>query len=175
MPQLTAVLDVAEVAAAAGVPVIADGGIKYSGDIIKALAAGANSVMIGGLFAGTEESPGETILYEGRTYKVHRGMGSIKAMQRGSKARYMQFDVEQAAKLVPEGVEARVPYRGPLADYVHQLIGGVRAGMGYTGSKDIATLQATAEFVRITAAGLRESHPHDVTITEEPPNYQLMG
>lgn len=175
MPQLTAVMDVAAVAAEAGVPVIADGGVKYSGDIVKALAAGADSVMIGGLFAGTEESPGETILYEGRTYKVHRGMGSIKAMQRGSKTRYMQFDVEQAAKLVPEGVEARVPYRGPLADYVHQLVGGLRAGMGYCGVRDIAALQTQTEFVQISAAGLRESHPHDVTITEEPPNYQQLS
>jgi IMP dehydrogenase len=174
VPQLTAILDVAEVAAKRGVPVIADGGIKYSGDITKAIAAGANSVMIGSLFAGTEESPGETVLYEGRTYKVCRGMGSIKAMQRGSKARYMQFDVDQAAKLVPEGVEARVPYRGPLADYIHQLVGGLRAGMGYCGCRDIGELQTKTEFVRVTAAGLRESHPHDVTITEEPPNYQVL-
>lgn len=174
VPQLTAILDVAEVAAKKGVPVIADGGIKYSGDITKAIAAGANSVMIGSLFAGTEESPGETVLYEGRTYKVCRGMGSIKAMQRGSKARYMQFDVDQAAKLVPEGVEARVPYRGPLADYIHQLVGGLRAGMGYCGCRDIKELQTKTEFVRVTAAGLRESHPHDVTITEEPPNYQVL-
>ncbi len=175
MPQFTAILDVAEVASKEGAPVIADGGIKYSGDIVKAIAAGADSVMIGGLFAGTEESPGETILYEGRTYKVHRGMGSLKAMERGSRARYMQFDVEQAAKLVPEGVEARVPYRGPLADYIHQLVGGVRAGMGYCGCRDIAALQTDTEFVQVSPAGLRESHPHDVTITEEPPNYQLLS
>ncbi|MCX5769679.1 MAG: IMP dehydrogenase [Candidatus Hydrogenedentes bacterium] len=174
VPQLTAIIEVAEAAAKKGIPVIADGGIKYSGDITKAIAAGANSVMIGSLFAGTEESPGETVLYEGRTYKVCRGMGSIKAMQRGSKARYMQFDVDQAAKLVPEGVEARVPYRGPLADYVHQLVGGLRAGMGYCGCRDIHELQTNTEFVRVTAAGLRESHPHDVTITEEPPNYQVL-
>jgi len=130
--------------------------------------------MIGGLFAGTEESPGETILYEGRTYKVHRGMGSVKAMQRGGKARYMQFDVEQAAKLVPEGVEARVPYRGSLAETVHQLIGGLRSGMGYCGCRDVREMQTQTRFVRITASGLRESHPHDVTITEEPPNYQVL-
>ncbi len=171
VPQLTAIIDVA--GAAGDVPVIADGGIRFSGDITKALAAGASTVMIGGLFAGTEESPGETVLYEGRTYKVVRGMGSIKAMQRGSKARYMQFDVDQAAKLVPEGVEARVSYRGSLCDYVHQLVGGLRAGMGYCGCHSIRELQTKTHFVRITAAGIRESHPHDVTITEEPPNYQV--
>jgi len=174
LPQLTAILNVAEAAAKKGAPVIADGGIKYSGDITKAIAAGADTVMIGGLFAGTEESPGETILYEGRTYKVHRGMGSVKAMQRGGKARYMQFDVEQAAKLVPEGVEARVPYRGSLAETVHQLIGGLRSGMGYCGCRDVREMQTQTRFVRITASGLRESHPHDVTITEEPPNYQVL-
>ncbi len=173
VPQFTAILDVAEVAAAKGIPVIADGGVRYSGDITKAIAAGADSVMIGSLFAGTEESPGETVLFEGRTYKVHRGMGSVKAMQRGSKARYMQFDVEQASKLVPEGVEARVPYRGSLSEYVHQLIGGLRAGMGYCGCGCIRELQTRTHFVRVTAAGIRESHPHDVTITEEPPNYQV--
>lgn len=174
MPQLSAITEVAEVTRAKGVPLIADGGIKYSGDIVKALAAGADTVMIGGLFAGTAESPGDTVLYEGRTYKVYRGMGSLKAMQRGSKARYMQFDVEQTTKLVPEGVEGRVPYRGPLADYVHQLVGGVRSGMGYCGCRTITDLHENAQFVVITAAGLRESHPHDVTITEEPPNYQLL-
>lgn len=174
MPQLSAIMEVAGEAAKHGVPVIGDGGIKYSGDITKALAAGADSVMIGGLFAGTEESPGETVLYEGRTYKVYRGMGSVKAMQRGSKTRYRQFDVEQAGKLVPEGVEGRVSYRGSLADYVHQLLGGVRAGMGYCGCRTIDELKTKTEFIRVTAAGLRESHPHDVTITEEPPNYQLL-
>lgn len=172
VPQLTAVLDVAEVCQPAGVPVIADGGIKYSGDIAKAIAAGADSVMIGSLFAGTEESPGDTILYEGRTYKVVRGMGSIKAMQRGSKTRYMQFDTEPN-KLVPEGIEARVPYRGALADYVFQLVGGLRSAMGYCGCPDISSMQRETEFVQITAAGLRESHPHDVTITEDAPNYQV--
>jgi IMP dehydrogenase len=174
MPQLSAITEVAAVTRAAGVPLIADGGIKYSGDIVKALAAGADTVMIGGLFAGTAESPGDTVLYEGRTYKVYRGMGSLKAMQRGSKARYMQFDVEQTTKLVPEGVEGRVPYRGPLVDYVHQLVGGVRSGMGYCGCRTIPDLHENAQFVVITASGLRESHPHDVTITEEPPNYQLL-
>ena len=129
--------------------------------------------MIGGLFAGIEESPGETVLFEGRTFKVYRGMGSVKAMQRGSKTRYMQFDVEQASKLVPEGVEARVPYRGPLSEYVYQLVGGVRSGMGYCGCCNIKELQTRTRFVRVTTAGVRESHPHDVTITEEPPNYQV--
>lgn len=173
MPQLSAVFEVAAEARKHHVPVIADGGIKYSGDITKAIAAGADSVMIGGLFAGTAESPGEQVLYEGRTYKVYRGMGSVKAMQRGSKTRYMQFE-NQPAKLVPEGVEGRVPYRGPLSDYVHQLLGGLRAGMGYCGCRSILDLQTKREFVRVTAAGHRESHPHDVTITEEPPNYQLL-
>lgn len=172
VPQFTAVMDVVEAARELGVPVIADGGIKYSGDIAKAIGAGADTVMIGGLFAGTEESPGETVLYEGRTFKVVRGMGSIKAMQRGSKTRYMQFD-EEPQKLVPEGIEGRVPYRGPLADYVHQLIGGLRAAMGYCGCADIAAMQRDTRFVQISAAGLRESHPHDITITEDAPNYQI--
>jgi IMP dehydrogenase len=172
VPQLTAVMDVASECVKHDVPVIADGGIKYSGDIGKAIAAGADCVMIGSLFAGTEESPGETILYEGRTFKVVRGMGSIKAMQRGSRTRYMQFDVEPE-KLVPEGVEARVPYRGMLADYVHQLAGGLRAAMGYCGCLDIPAMKKEPRFVRITAAGIRESHPHDVTITEDAPNYPI--
>ncbi|MBZ0290701.1 MAG: IMP dehydrogenase, partial [Anaerolineae bacterium] len=159
-------------AARHGVPVIADGGIKESGDITKAIAAGADCVMIGSLFAGTAESPGETILYEGRTYKVHRGMGSLRAMQRGSKTRYMQFE-DDVAKLVPEGVEGRVPYRGSLSEFMHQLIGGLRAGMGYCGCQTLAELQSKAEFIRVTTAGARESHPHDITITEEPPNYQV--
>ncbi|HNZ18502.1 MAG TPA: IMP dehydrogenase [Candidatus Hydrogenedentes bacterium] len=172
MPQLSAIMEVAEVAREKGVPVIADGGIKYSGDIVKAIAAGADSVMIGSLFAGTAESPGDTVLYEGRTYKVIRGMGSVKAMQRGSKTRYMQFE-EDPGKLVPEGIEGRVPFRGPLADYVHQLIGGLRSGMGYSGCRAIADLQTKTQFVRVTASGIRESHPHDVTITEDAPNYQV--
>jgi IMP dehydrogenase len=171
VPQFTAVLDVAAACQPHGVPVIADGGIKYSGDIAKAIAAGADSVMIGSLFAGTEEAPGDSILYEGRTFKVVRGMGSIKAMQRGSKTRYMQFETE-SQKLVPEGIEARVPYRGNLADYVFQLVGGLRAAMGYCGCADIPLMQTTTQFIQITAAGLRESHPHDVTITEDAPNYQ---
>ncbi len=172
MPQLSAILEVAAAAAEHDVPVIADGGIKYSGDIAKAIAAGADSVMIGSLFAGTAESPGDTILYEGRTYKVYRGMGSLKSMQRGSKVRYFQVE-EDNSKLVPEGVEGRVPYRGPLAEYVHQLLGGVRAGMGYCGCRNIHELQTKTRFVRVSASGLRESHPHDIVITEEPPNYQV--
>lgn len=172
VPQLTAIMDVADVCRAAGIPVVADGGIKYSGDIAKAIAGGADTAMIGGLFAGTEESPGETLLYEGRTFKVVRGMGSIKAMQKGSKARYMQFD-EEPQKLVPEGIEGRVPYRGALADYVHQLVGGLRASMGYCGCIDIPAMQTNTAFIEITSAGLRESHPHDVTITEDAPNYQV--
>lgn len=173
MPQLTAIIEAAQVAGEFDVPVIADGGIKFSGDIVKAIAAGGDSVMIGSLFAGTSESPGETVLYDGRTYKVVRGMGSIKAMQKGSKTRYMQFE-EDAQKLVPEGVEGRVPFRGPLSEYVHQLLGGLRAGMGYCGCKTIHDLKTKTEFVRISAAGMRESHPHDITITEEAPNYQIM-
>jgi IMP dehydrogenase len=173
MPQLTAIIEAAQVAGEFDVPIIADGGIKYSGDIVKAIAAGGDSVMIGSLFAGTSESPGDTVLYDGRTYKAVRGMGSIKAMQKGSKTRYMQFE-EDAQKLVPEGVEGRVPYRGPLTDYVHQLLGGLRAGMGYCGCKTIHDLKTKTEFVRVTAAGMRESHPHDITITEEAPNYQIM-
>lgn len=172
VPQLTAVMSVAEECRKTGTPVIADGGVKYSGDIAKAVAGGADSVMIGSLFAGTEESPGEKVLFEGRTYKVVRGMGSIKAMQRGGGARYMQFDTE-SAKLVPEGIEARVPFRGALADYVFQLVGGLRASMGYCGCANIAEMQTKPRFVQMTAAGLRESHPHDVTITEDAPNYQI--
>lgn len=172
VPQLTAVMDVAAECRKHDVPVIADGGVKYSGDIAKAIAAGADAVMIGSLFAGTEESPGEKVLYEGRTFKVVRGMGSIKAMQRGSKTRYMQFDADPT-KLVPEGIEARVPYRGALSGYVHQLVGGLRAAMGYCGCATVPDLQTNARFVEMTAAGLRESHPHDVTITEDAPNYQV--
>ncbi len=171
VPQFTAILEVAAVCRQADAPLVADGGIKYSGDIAKAIAAGADSVMIGSLFAGTEESPGDTVLFEGRPYKVVRGMGSVKAMQRGSKTRYLQFE-EETAKLVPEGIEGRVPYRGLLADYVHQLMGGLRAAMGYCGCRDIPALQHNTHFVQITAAGVRESHPHDVTITEDAPNYQ---
>jgi len=174
VPQLFAVADAARAAAKRGVPVIADGGIKYSGDITKALASGASTVMIGSLFAGTDEAPGEVILFQGRSYKVYRGMGSLGAMgqAQGSKDRYFQSDVE-IGKLVPEGIEGRVPYRGSLSFNVHQLLGGLKAGMGYCGAKDLATLQKTARFVRITNSGLAESHPHDVAITKEAPNYRL--
>ena len=168
VPQVTAILDCASAAAPFGVPVIADGGIKYSGDVVKALAAGASTVMLGNLLAGTEESPGETEVFQGRTYKVYRGMGSIAAMERGSKDRYFQ---EQAAKAVPEGIEGRVPYRGALSETVYQIMGGLRSGMGYCGCQSIADLQTNTEFMKITAAGLRESHPHDVSITKEAPNY----
>ncbi len=168
VPQITAVWDCAREAERHGVPVIADGGIKYSGDIVKALAAGAHTVMLGSLFAGTEESPGDTEIYQGRSFKVYRGMGSIGAMKEGSKDRYFQQDSD---KLVPEGIEGRVPYRGPLSETVFQLIGGVPSGMGYCGVRTIEELRTRTRFVRITHAGLRESHPHDVQITKEPPNY----
>jgi IMP dehydrogenase len=170
VPQITAVFDCAEAAKAYGIPIIADGGIKYSGDMIKALAAGAATCMIGSLFAGCEESPGATELYEGRKFKVYRGMGSLGAMQRGSRDRYFQ---EDAKKLVPEGIEGRVPYKGDLADTVFQMLGGIRAGMGYCGTANLDELHAKARFVRITNAGLRESHPHDVHITKEAPNYSV--
>jgi len=178
VPQLTAVVDAVGPAMRAGVPVIADGGIKFSGDLVKALAAGAQSVMIGGLFAGTEESPGETILYQGRTYKLYRGMGSLEAMREreGSRNRYFQ-DEEEAAesgmKLVPEGIEGRVPYKGPLSFIVQQLVGGLKAGMGYVGAATLEELRTRARFVRVSTAGLRESHVHDVFITKEAPNYRL--
>ncbi|MCX8064647.1 MAG: IMP dehydrogenase [Candidatus Hydrogenedentes bacterium] len=172
VPQITAIMNVSDVCKERGIPLIADGGIKYSGDIAKAIAAGADSVMIGSLFAGTEESPGERILYEGRTYKLVRGMGSIKAMQKGSKSRYMQFEIEPS-KLVPEGIEGRVPYRGALADVIFQLVGGLRAAMGYCGCKDIKSFKENTKLIKITSAGLKESHPHDVTITEDAPNYQI--
>ena len=173
VPQLSAVLACAKVCREAGVPCIADGGIKYSGDITKALAAGADSVMIGSLFAGCEESPGETVLYKGRSYKVYRGMGSLGAMVKGGKERYGQGDVEELNKLVPEGIEGQVPYRGPLANNLYQLLGGVRAGMGYVGARTLEELRAKGRFIRMTAASLHESHPHDVMITKEAPNYQL--
>ncbi|WP_373233433.1 IMP dehydrogenase [Cohnella sp.] len=170
VPQITAVYDCATVAREYGVPVIADGGIKYSGDVVKAIAAGASAIMIGSLFAGTEESPGESEIYQGRRFKVYRGMGSIGAMKEGSKDRYFQ---ENENKLVPEGIEGRVPYKGPLVDTIHQLIGGLRSGMGYCGTGTIQALQNDTSFIRITSAGLRESHPHDVQITKEAPNYSL--
>ncbi len=172
VPQLSAILDAAEVCRRQNVPLIADGGIKYSGDITKALAAGATSVMIGSLFAGTDESPGDVVLHQGRSYKVYRAMGSLSAMRQGARDRYFQEDLD-AAKLVPEGVEARVPHRGPLSNSLYQLLGGVRSGMGLVGAPNLDELVERARFVRISAAGLRESHPHDVIITEEPPNYWL--
>lgn len=172
VPQLSAIADCARTAVRAGVPLVSDGGIKYSGDVTKALAAGANAVMIGTLFGGCEESPGETVLYQGRTYKVYRGMGSLGAMREGSKDRYAQDNIEDNAKLVPEGVEGQVPYRGTLAVNILQLIGGVRAGMGYVGCATIEELQNTARFMQVTAAGLTESHVHDVFITNEAPNYR---
>ncbi len=172
VPQLTAIVNCAAEASKRDIPVIADGGIQYSGDITKALAAGADSVMIGSLFAGTEESPGQMEIYQGRSFKVYRGMGSLGAMQDGSKDRYFQEEVDSSA-LVPEGVEGRVPYKGPLSETVQQLVGGLRSGMGYCGAEDLRQLQDDAEFMRITSAGLEESHPHDVQITKEPPNYNL--
>ncbi|MCA3264174.1 MAG: IMP dehydrogenase [Telmatospirillum sp.] len=171
VPQLTAVMDCVAAAKAAGVPVIADGGIKFSGDLAKALAAGASCAMIGSLFAGTDEAPGEVFLYQGRSYKSYRGMGSVGAMARGSADRYFQQEIKDSLKLVPEGVEGRVPYKGPVGAVVHQLVGGLRAAMGYTGSRSIADLAANARFVRITNAGLRESHVHDVALVREAPNY----
>jgi IMP dehydrogenase len=173
VPQITAIGSCAKAAGRHNVPIIADGGIKFSGDITKALAAGAHAVMIGSLFAGTEESPGETILYQGRTYKVYRGMGSLGAMGHGSKDRYGQADVEETMKLVPEGIEGQVPYKGSLSFNIHQLVGGLRAGMGYIGCRDVASLRAKARFMQITAAGLREGHVHDVFITKEAPNYRI--
>jgi IMP dehydrogenase len=171
VPQLTAISECARAAADKGIPVIADGGIKYSGDVVKALAAGANTVMIGGLFAGTDESPGEMILFQGRYYKVYRGMGSLGAMEQGSKDRYFQDNEADKSKLVPEGIEGRVPYRGSIGQNVHQLLGGLRSGMGYTGSADLESLRKNARFMKITSAGLRESHVHDVIVTKEAPNY----
>jgi IMP dehydrogenase len=171
VPQLTAVMDCAAEAAKSGVPVIADGGIRTSGDVAKALAAGASSVMIGSLLAGTEEAPGEMFLYQGRAYKSYRGMGSVGAMAKGSADRYFQQDIKDQMKLVPEGIEGQVPFKGPARDVIHQLVGGVRAAMGYTGARTIEDLQARAQFVQITGAGLKESHVHDVTITREAPNY----
>jgi IMP dehydrogenase len=172
VPQFTAVLETAEVCRAAGVPAIADGGIRTSGDIVKAIGAGADAVMMGSVLAGTDEAPGEVFLYQGRSYKSYRGMGSMGAMARGSADRYFQQDIKDTLKLVPEGIEGRVAYKGPVAAVVHQMVGGLRAGMGYTGSATIADLQTKARFRRITNAGLRESHVHDVAITREAPNYR---
>jgi len=172
VPQFSAVLNCAAVGSKAGVPIIADGGVKYSGDVVKALAAGAQTVMIGSLFAGTEEAPGELILFQGKSYKSYRGMGSLGAMQDGSKDRYFQSNVADPGKLVPEGIEGRIPYRGHLTDAIFQLVGGIRAAMGYVGASTIDDFKARAKFIRISAAGLRESHVHDVYITKEAPNYQ---
>lgn len=173
VPQLTAVMRAARACRRTGVPIIADGGIKFSGDIPKAIAAGADTVMIGSLFAGTEESPGETVLLQGRTFKEYRGMGSLAAMRQGSRDRYAQDDLHDTSKLVPEGIEGRVPYKGRLRELVYQLVGGLRSGMGYVGSQTIPELQEKGRFVRITSAGLKESHAHDVIITKEAPNYRL--
>ncbi len=175
VPQLTAIMDAAEEAKKSGIPVIADGGLRTSGDVAKALAAGASSVMVGSLLAGTEEAPGETFIYQGRSFKSYRGMGSVGAMARGSADRYFQQDIKDQLKLVPEGIEGQVPYKGAAADVVHQLVGGVKAAMGYTGSANIEDLQSRAVFVQITNAGLRESHVHDVAITREAPNYPTRG
>ena len=175
VPQFSAILECAEAGAKHGVPVIADGGIKLSGDMAKAIAAGAGVVMIGSLLAGTDESPGEVFLFDGRSYKAYRGMGSIGAMARGSADRYFQQDVGSSLKLVPEGIEGQVPYKGPVSAVLHQLVGGLRAAMGYVGAATIAELQSRAQFVRITNAGLRESHAHDVMVTREAPNYQRMS
>ena len=172
VPQLTAILEAAEACRAAGVPAIGDGGIKYSGDLAKAIAAGADCAMIGSLLAGTDEAPGEVLLYQGRSYKSYRGMGSIGAMARGSADRYFQEEVESSLKLVPEGIEGRVPYKGPVGNIIHQLVGGLRAAMGYTGNPDIRGMQTNREFLRITGSGLRESHVHDVDIMREAPNYR---
>lgn len=173
VPQVTAIYECSKIASRSRLPIIADGGIKQTGDIAKAIAAGADSVMIGGLFAGVEESPGEKVLYEGRSYKVYRGMGSIEAMKRGSSDRYFQDVEEGLPKLVPEGIEGRVPYKGPLADTVFQMIGGLRSSMGYCGCKNIKEMKTKTQFLRISEAGLRESHPHDISITKEAPNYRL--
>ena len=175
VPQLTAIVESAKMAAKADIPIIADGGIRFSGDMVKALAVGAHSVMIGSLFAGTEESPGETILYQGRSYKLYRGMGSLEAMREreGSRNRYFQDDEENAGKLVPEGIEGRVPYKGSLLVILDQMVGGLKAGMGYTGCRSLAELRTKSRFVRVTSAGLRENHVHDVIITKEAPNYRM--
>jgi IMP dehydrogenase len=173
VPQMTAIMNCKSISSKTGVPLIADGGIKFSGDITKAIAAGANTVMIGGLFAGTEESPGELVIFQGRSYKMYRGMGSLEAMKKGSRDRYYQSEQEEDDKLVPEGIVGRVPYRGTLSDNIYQLVGGLKAGMGYVGSRTLEELREKAQFIKISAAGMRESHVHDVIITKEAPNYRL--
>ena len=173
VPQISAIQSCVEVCAKNKVPIISDGGIKYSGDVVKALAAGASSVMIGSLFAGTDEAPGELVLYQGRSYKAYRGMGSIGAMREGGKERYFQADIIEDTKFVPEGIEGRVPYKGPVGDSIYQIAGGIRSAMGYLGCKSIEEMHAKAKFVQITSAGLKESHVHDVIITKEAPNYNL--
>ncbi len=173
VPQITAIMECARTAARSKVPLIADGGVKQTGDVAKAIAAGADSVMVGGLFAGVDESPGEKVLYEGRSYKMYRGMGSLEAMKRGSKDRYFQDVEDDIQKLVPEGIEGRVPYKGSIGETVHQMVGGLRAAMGYCGCRTIAEMQQRTQFIRMTDAGLRESHPHDISITKEAPNYHL--
>jgi len=173
VPQITAILECAAVASKLNIPIIADGGIKQTGDIAKALAAGADSVMIGSMFAGVDESPGEKVLYEGRSYKLYRGMGSLEAMKAGSRDRYFQDTEDDIQKLVPEGIEGRVPFKGPLAETIYQMTGGLRSAMGYCGAATIDRLKKNGRFVRMTDSGLRESHPHDVSITKEAPNYHL--
>jgi IMP dehydrogenase len=173
VPQITAIMNCAQEAKKHGVPIIADGGVKFSGDLTKAITAGASSIMLGSLFAGTEEAPGERIIYQGRTYKAYRGMGSVEAMREGSKDRYFQAEVADSEKLVPEGIVGRVPYRGPISENVYQLLGGLRAGMGYAGCSNIEELQTKAKMIKITSAGLKESHVHDVIIVKEAPNYKL--
>lgn len=174
MPQITAIHDVATALANTDVPLIADGGIRFSGDLAKAIAAGASTIMVGSMFAGTEEAPGEVVLYQGRSYKSYRGMGSVGAMRAGSSDRYFQDDEDVEDKLVPEGIEGRVPYKGPASAIIHQLMGGVRSSMGYCGAPDIAAMRRDAKFVRVTGAGMRESHVHDVQMTKEAPNYRIV-
>jgi IMP dehydrogenase len=170
-PQLSAIMEIAEFCEKIKLPLISDGGIRFSGDLAKAIAAGANCVMLGGLIAGTEETPGEIVLYKGRSYKIYRGMGSLGAMARGSADRYFQEDITDKLKLVPEGVEGRVPYKGSVVDVIHQLVGGLKSAMGYTGNKNLNEMRNNCSFVKITNSGLRESHPHSITITNESPNY----
>jgi len=174
VPQVTAIMNAVNEAASKNVPVIADGGIRYSGDVVKAMSCGAQAVMIGSLLAGVEESPGETVLFEGRSFKVYRGMGSVEAMKLGSKDRYFQEHQDESTKFVPEGIEGRVPFKGPLSDTIYQMVGGLRSGMGLCGSANLSELRSKSQMVRITSAGISESHPHSVPITKEAPNYRRM-